>query len=100
MGNIHLQSGCGRWRIEIQIPRREYYPVLTAYDWAISETLDPWEGDYLNCASMSRSRIPSLLMLQGKSAVLLFCGGGKSTQQRDIRRAREYLADYRRRADA
>jgi putative addiction module killer protein len=39
-------------------------------------------------------------MLEGKSVVLLFCGGDKSTQQRDIRRAREYLADYRRRTDA
>jgi putative addiction module killer protein len=39
-------------------------------------------------------------MVEGKSAVMLFCGGDKSTQQRDIRRAREYLTDYRRRPDA
>jgi putative component of toxin-antitoxin plasmid stabilization module len=42
------------------------------------ETLDPW----------------------GKSAVVLFCGGDKASQQQDIRRAREYLTDYRRRPDA
>ena len=28
------------------------------------------------------------------------CGGDKSTQRRDIRRAREYFTDYRRRPDA
>ena len=38
--------------------------------------------------------------IEGKSLVLLLCGGDKATQQRDIRRAREYLADYRRRTDA
>ena len=37
--------------------------------------------------------------LDGKSVVVLFCGGDKSTQQRDIRRARQYLADYRRKPD-
>ena len=31
---------------------------------------------------------------------VLFCGGDKSTQKKDIRRAREYLTDYRRRRDA
>ena len=39
-------------------------------------------------------------MVEGKSVVLLFCGGDKTTQQKDIRRAREYLTDYRRRIDA
>lgn len=38
--------------------------------------------------------------VEGKSVVLLLCGGDKTTQQRDIRRAREYLTDYRRRTDA
>jgi len=36
---------------------------------------------------------------EGKT-VLLLCGGDKGSQSRDIRRAREYLADYRRRSDA
>jgi putative addiction module killer protein len=35
-------------------------------------------------------------MVEGKSVVVLFCGGDKTTQPSDIRRAREYLADYRR----
>jgi len=39
-------------------------------------------------------------MVEGKSAVVLFCGGDKASQRPDIRRAREYLADYRRRPDA
>jgi putative addiction module killer protein len=39
-------------------------------------------------------------MVEGKSVVLLFCGGDKTTQQKDIRRAREYLSDYQRRTDA
>ena len=39
-------------------------------------------------------------MVGGKSVVVLFCGGAKSSQQKDILRAREYLADYRRRPDA
>jgi putative addiction module killer protein len=38
-------------------------------------------------------------MVEGKSVVLLFCGGDKSTQQKDIRRAREYVTDYQRRPD-
>jgi len=38
--------------------------------------------------------------VEDKSVVMLICGGDKSTQQKDIRRAREYLADYRRRTDA
>jgi putative addiction module killer protein len=39
-------------------------------------------------------------MVEGRSIVVLLCGGDKTTQQEDIRRAREYLADYRRRPDA
>ena len=39
-------------------------------------------------------------MVECKSVVLLFCGGDKTTQQKDIRRARQYLTDYRRRTDA
>ena len=39
-------------------------------------------------------------MVEGRSVVMLLCGGDKSTQQKDIRRAREYLTDYRRRTDA
>jgi putative addiction module killer protein len=39
-------------------------------------------------------------MVEGKSVVVLFCGGDKASQQQDIRRAREYFTDYRRRRDA
>jgi len=39
-------------------------------------------------------------MVEGRSVVLLFCGGDKTTQQKDIRRPREYLVDYKRRSDA
>jgi putative addiction module killer protein len=39
------------------------------------------------------------LMLEGKSVVVLLCGGDKATQKKDIRRAREYAIDYRRRTD-
>jgi putative addiction module killer protein len=39
-------------------------------------------------------------MVESMAVVLLFCGGDKTTQQKDIRRAREYLTDYRRRIDA
>ena len=39
-------------------------------------------------------------IVEGHSIVVLLCGGDKATQQKDIRRAREYLADYRRRPDA
>jgi len=33
----------------------------------------------------------------GRHTVLLLCGGDKSTQRRDIRTAKEYWQDYRRR---
>jgi putative addiction module killer protein len=36
----------------------------------------------------------------GLTIVLLLCGGDKSTQQQDIRRAKEYWADYERRENA
>jgi putative addiction module killer protein len=39
-------------------------------------------------------------MVEGQSIVVLLCGGDKTTQQKDIRRAREYLTDYWRRPDA
>jgi hypothetical protein len=39
-------------------------------------------------------------IVEGHSIVVLLCGGDKTTQQKDIRRAREYLTDYRRRPDA
>jgi putative addiction module killer protein len=35
--------------------------------------------------------------LDGQALVILLCGGDKSTQDRDIRRAREYWMDYLRR---
>lgn len=34
----------------------------------------------------------------GEELVILLCGGDKRTQPRDIERAAEYLADYRRRS--
>jgi putative addiction module killer protein len=37
---------------------------------------------------------------EGERAIVLLCGGDKSTQRKDIRRAREYAKDYRRRTDA
>ena len=33
----------------------------------------------------------------GKHIVLLLCGGNKATQQQDIKRAKQYWQDYRRR---
>ncbi len=36
----------------------------------------------------------------GNAIVLLLCGGDKSSQDKDIKRAKEYLSDYRRHADA
>ena len=36
----------------------------------------------------------------GNYVVLLLCAGEKATQPKDIRRAREFLADYERRQDA
>jgi putative addiction module killer protein len=36
----------------------------------------------------------------GKTVVLLLCGGDKSTQNQDIRKAKEYWADYEKREDA
>lgn len=35
----------------------------------------------------------------GPTVVVLLCGGDKSTQARDIRRAQEYWEDFRRRRD-
>jgi len=37
--------------------------------------------------------------LVGRTCVLLLCGGDKRTQAADIRRARTYLEDYRKRSD-
>ncbi len=34
----------------------------------------------------------------GKNIVVLICGGDKSTQKKDIRKAQEYWEDYRRRS--
>lgn len=36
----------------------------------------------------------------GTTIVLLLCGGDKSTQVQDIRKAKEYWADYEKREDA
>ena len=36
----------------------------------------------------------------GNTVVLLLCGGGKGSQNRDIRAAKKYLDDYRRRSHA
>jgi putative addiction module killer protein len=38
--------------------------------------------------------------LEGKAVILLLCGGDKRTQDRDIKQAKEYWNDYRRRDDA
>lgn len=39
-------------------------------------------------------------IIERRRTILLLCGGDKATQPRDIRRAREYASDYRRRTDA
>lgn len=36
----------------------------------------------------------------GERLVILLCGGDKSSQERDIRRAQDYWEDYRRRGNA
>jgi len=36
----------------------------------------------------------------GNAIVLLLCGGDKSSQDKDIKRAKEYLSDYRGHTDA
>jgi len=38
-------------------------------------------------------------VLEAKSVVVLLCGGDKATRKKDIRRAKEYAIDYRRRTD-
>lgn len=38
--------------------------------------------------------------LSGKTLVILLCGGDKSSQQEDVRRAMEYLHDYFERSDS
>ncbi|BAZ53778.1 hypothetical protein NIES4103_64610 [Nostoc sp. NIES-4103] len=37
---------------------------------------------------------------EGTTVILLLCGGDKSTQEQDIRKAQEYWQDYRSRDDA
>ncbi|RCJ27501.1 addiction module protein [Nostoc minutum NIES-26] len=37
---------------------------------------------------------------EGKTVILLLCGGDKSTQEQDISKAQEYWQDYRSRNDA
>ena len=98
MVNVRLRNGFGPCQIEM--PRRECRRASTDYAWAILEMLAPWEEDYLNCASILAQGIEFIFWLEGKSTVVLLCGGDKTTQQKDIRRAREYLTDYRGRPDA
>jgi putative addiction module killer protein len=61
---------------------------------------DPWERD---CPKLRIDVGPGYrvyFVIEDKSVVVLLCAGDKTTQQKDIRRAREYLADYRSRPDA
>lgn len=37
---------------------------------------------------------------EGDTVVVLLCGGKKDSQEEDIKRAKQYLSDYRRHADA
>jgi putative addiction module killer protein len=37
---------------------------------------------------------------EGSTIIILLCGGDKSTQAQDIRKAQEYWEDYRSRDDA
>jgi putative addiction module killer protein len=100
MENTHLRSGCGSCQIEIEMTRPECQTRLDRLRL----------GNFGDARSLGKGlselRIDSgpgyrvYFMVEGKSAVVLFCGGDKTTQQKDIRRAREYLKDYRRRPDA
>ena len=45
----------------------------------------------------ARARIQARLARVGNVIVLLLCGGDKKTQQRDIKRAKDYFEDYKRR---
>lgn len=37
--------------------------------------------------------------MRGKICILLLCGGNKRTQESDIKKAKEYFADYKKRKD-
>src|SRR5664279_523857 len=78
---------------QIAMPRYEGRFAWSGYAWAISAM--PILGPELRIDIGPGYR--GYFMVEGRSVVMLLCGGDKSTQQKDIRRAREYLTDYRRR---
>jgi hypothetical protein len=97
MVNVRLRNGFGPCQIEM--PRRECRRASTDYAWAILEMLAPWEEDYLNCASILAQGIEFILWLKVNRPWSCFAGD-KTTQPKDIRRARGYLKDYRGRPNA
>ena len=98
MESVHLRSGCIPCQIEM--PRHEYRFAWSGCAWAILEMLDPWERDLSELRIDIGPGYRVYSMVEGNAVVLLLCGGDKTTQQKDIRRAREYLTDYWRRTDA
>ena len=78
---------------KVKTPRSDSYQ-----DYLIESLKDPEDAAaYIEAILEAADPEPQL---PGSTIVLLLCGGDKSTQQQDIRKAKEYWTDYEKRESA
>lgn len=79
---------------------RKCYLVLTGSGWPCSGIAKLSAREFMSCAFDTGPGYRVYFAQDGRTLVILFTGGTKSSQRKDIAKAKTYWQDYRSRSNA